>query len=356
MAYIGKGLDNGVRNRFIFAATQGQTAFTGSDLDGKTLTISDALYCDVYHNGVKIKLTTDWSSSTTTMTLVTGASVNDVIEIISFDVFGVPNTVPSFGGTFTGAISATSYGAVSGTTGTFSGDVAINGASATHPLSVNGQIKSTGANGETLQLQTSSQYSGISFIGSDGTRDAIIDYDHTNGALGLKAHTSSHYINFMTGGYSERFRITDNGVTFNGDTAAANALDDYEEGTHSTTITVGSGSVSSYTSRILSYTVVGNMVTVTGRIHVGLSATNVTSFTFTLPFAGRSNADSDTSAVMHAIRSTDTSPSAGEHAGLRIFRVNGTANCAMETAAGGATGNFGTQNLHLNVNITYRLS
>ena len=32
--------------------------------------------------------------------------------------------------------------------------------------------------------------------------------------------------------YSERFRIRyDGGVTFNGDTAAANALDDYEEGT-----------------------------------------------------------------------------------------------------------------------------
>ena len=124
---------------------------------------------------------------------------------------------------------------------TAAGNVAINGASATHPLSVNGQIKSTGANGETLQLQTSSQYSGISFIGSDGTRDAIIDYDHTNGALGLKAHTSSHYINFMTGGYSERFRITDNGVTFNGDTAAANALDDYEEGTWTPTDASGAG-------------------------------------------------------------------------------------------------------------------
>ena len=106
MAYIGKGLDNGVRNRFIFAATQGQKIFTGSDLDGKTLTISDALYCDVYHNGVKIKLTTDWSSSTTTMTLVTGASVNDVIEIISFDVFGVPDTVPaSTGGAFAGGVT-----------------------------------------------------------------------------------------------------------------------------------------------------------------------------------------------------------------------------------------------------------
>jgi len=49
--------------------------------------------------------------------------------------------------------------------------------------------------------------------------------------MGLKAHTAGHYINFLTGGYTERFRITDNGVTFNGDTAAANALDDYEEGT-----------------------------------------------------------------------------------------------------------------------------
>ena len=144
---------------------------------------------------------------------------------------------------------------------TAAGNVAINGASATHPLSVNGQIKSTGANGETLQLQTSSQYSGISFVGSDGTRDAIIDYDHTNGALGLKAHTSSHYINFMTGGYSERFRITDNGVTFNGDTAAANALDDYEEGSGALAVTgTGGGTAATSGTPDYQYTKVGNLV------------------------------------------------------------------------------------------------
>ena len=144
---------------------------------------------------------------------------------------------------------------------TAAGNVAINGASATHPLSVNGQIKSTGANGETLQLQTSSQYSGISFIGSDGTRDAIIDYDHTNGALGLKAHTSSHYINFMTGGYSERFRITDNGVTFNGDTAAANALDDYEYGTFTPDV-INNGSTSTWSAKAGQYLKVGSLVNV----------------------------------------------------------------------------------------------
>ena len=126
MAYIGTSPQNGVRNRFVYAATQGQTAFTGADSDGKTLAISDQLYTDVYQNGVKLKLTTDWTASSTTVTLVNAASVSDVIEILSFDVFSVSDTVPaSTGGAFAGAISATSYGAVSGTTGTFSGDVGI---------------------------------------------------------------------------------------------------------------------------------------------------------------------------------------------------------------------------------------
>ena len=89
--------------------------------------------------------------------------------------------------------------------------VGVGIASPTHPLSVNGQIKSTGANGETLQLQTSSQYTGISFIGSDGTRDAIIDYDHTAGVMGIKAHTSAHKISMTTGGYTERLVIDADG-------------------------------------------------------------------------------------------------------------------------------------------------
>ena len=51
--------------------------------------------------------------------------------------------------------------------------------------------------------------------------------------------TTDEFVLFATTGYSvpiysgnaERVRVTDNGLTFNGDTAAANALDDYEEGT-----------------------------------------------------------------------------------------------------------------------------
>ena len=61
---------------------------------------------------------------------------------------------------------------------------------------------------------------------------------------------------------TERMRILPaGGLTFNGDTAAANALDDYEEGTFSPVITGSSGSSGqSYSSSIGYYTKVGNMV------------------------------------------------------------------------------------------------
>ena len=57
---------------------------------------------------------------------------------------------------------------------------------------------------------------------------------------------------------TERMRLTSNGLTFNGDTAAANALDDYEEGTF--TPTINSGFTASYNSQAGRYTKVGNVV------------------------------------------------------------------------------------------------
>ena len=122
MAYIGKGLDNGVRNQFVYAATQGQTAFTGADSDGKTLAMTDILYVDCYQNGVKLKPTTDYTVSLTTLTLISAASLNDVVDIVSFDIFAVPDTVPaSTGGTFNGGITATA-GTFNGTGGQITTD------------------------------------------------------------------------------------------------------------------------------------------------------------------------------------------------------------------------------------------
>jgi hypothetical protein len=93
MPYIGKSPQNGVRNRFVYQATAGQTSFSGSDVDSKVLTYQDSLYLDVFQNGVLLKPATDYTATTgTTVVLVTGASLNDVVEMVAYDVFSVANS------------------------------------------------------------------------------------------------------------------------------------------------------------------------------------------------------------------------------------------------------------------------
>ena len=93
MPYIGKAPNQGVRTRFIYQATAGQTSFSGSDANSNTLTYSDGEYVDVYQNGILLKPATDYTSTTgTTVVLITGASVNDVVEIVVYDAFSIANS------------------------------------------------------------------------------------------------------------------------------------------------------------------------------------------------------------------------------------------------------------------------
>ena len=93
MPYIGKAPNFGVRSRFVYQATAGQTSFSGSDSNSLTLSYNDSLYMDVYQNGVLLKAGTDYTATTgTTVVLVTAASTDDVVEMIVYDVFSVNNT------------------------------------------------------------------------------------------------------------------------------------------------------------------------------------------------------------------------------------------------------------------------
>ena len=93
MPYIGKAPQQGIRNRFIYQATAGQTSFSGSDANSLSLTYPDGEYVDVYQNGILLKPATDYTATSgTTVVLVTGASVNDVVEIIVYDTFSIANS------------------------------------------------------------------------------------------------------------------------------------------------------------------------------------------------------------------------------------------------------------------------
>jgi hypothetical protein len=94
------------------------------------------------------------------------------------------------------------------------------------------------------------------------------------------------YIAFGTND-TERFRITNNGVTFNGDPAAANALDDYEEGTWTPSVAFGGASVGVVLSVAngATYTKIGRQVTVNGFFAITSKGSSTGAATITgLPF------------------------------------------------------------------------
>jgi len=79
---------------------------------------------------------------------------------------------------------------------------------------------------------------------------------------------------------SEIMRITGNGITFNGDTAAANALDDYEEGSYAP----ADNNIGAYANGFGRYVKVGNMVNYSGQFDVQAN-TNTNPADLYLPFS-----------------------------------------------------------------------
>ena len=111
---------------------------------------------------------------------------------------------------------------------------------------------------------------------------------HLEGGSGSTAvgSKSNHDLRFITND-TERMRIlSGGGLTFNGDTAAANALDDYEEGEHNPTVTCSnSGSITLNGSfATLSYTKVGRLVSVSGLLIVGAISSPNGNINITMPF------------------------------------------------------------------------
>tara|TARA_R100000008_G_scaffold21208_1_gene11146 strand:+ start:1109 stop:3067 length:1959 start_codon:yes stop_codon:yes gene_type:complete len=129
-------------------------------------------------------------------------------------------------------------------------------------ITINNSDSDSGAAGGT----------GISLISGNNSWGAILFGDSDDDDVGyIKYAHSGDYMRFATG-TGIRFRIDSDGVKFNGETAAVNGLNDYEEGTFTPTLRAyfnGAWRDSSYTtapSETVGYfTRVGNLVYIFGR-------------------------------------------------------------------------------------------
>ena len=127
-------------------------------------------------------------------------------------------------------------------------------------------------------------------IQSGSTHQGNLAFNHSDGTTAhgriLYQH-NTNYMAFFTNNTEEMRLLSGGGLTFNGDTAAANALDDYEEGTWTPTIAADAGPTA-YNYATGYFTKVGRMVQITGQLRLSTvgsfsgATVNLGGFPFTI--------------------------------------------------------------------------
>jgi hypothetical protein len=158
MPYMGRSNTGfGIRDKFQFTAAGSETTVSGSDDNSRTLKFSDGKYVDVYLNGVLLSANTDYNTTTTnTIGGLVALAANDLMEIVSYDIFSVADVVPATGGTFSGNVAFVGDTSIGGNQ-TVTGDLTVTG-------NLIGDIEITGT---TPKLT----------IGDAGTEDSTLLFD-----------------------------------------------------------------------------------------------------------------------------------------------------------------------------------
>jgi len=136
--------------------------------------------------------------------------------------------------------------------------------------------------------------SAIEIEGNSSNANGTVTFLNNGTSAASIDNRGSGTLTFNTGSsLTERLRIqAGGGISFNGDTASANALDDYETGTFTPSVSGGYGSAPSYNGQTGIYTKIGKLVLAHIRIAVASGSRGGSALTFVgLPFSNQSTID-----------------------------------------------------------------
>ena len=186
---------------------------------------------------------------------------------------------------------------------------------------------------------------------SDGLSIGIED----GGVNAVIRNRENGYLRMFTNN-TERVRIlSGGGLTFNGDTAAANALDDYEEGTWTPAFYTYSGvTTSSITNHLATYTKIGNIVHIHAKISVTLSSLPGQNVTITgLPYAASNAGDQYAIIAVGGDNSNTGGATPKAHLRTNGSQLNGVYYNASNNTANWNYSDMDSSTFHLNIHGFY---
>jgi len=229
-----------------------------------------------------------------------------------------------------------------------SGNIGINNTSPDGKLAIlhtlNSAYATTSRNNTFLQIRndstTSGCYAGIEIAAQGAGNDSITQLTtvdtgsgNTDFVIGLRSSST----------FTEKARFrNDGGITFNGDTAAANALDDYEEGDWTPTSGENFGAFNNADG---SYIKIGHLVTVNFIFNAASTSDTANCKISGLPYAVKNTINGSsveyTGVCFHDIRM------------YQIFAQGGTSNIVVETDRP-IEGSVTTGSVFLRGSVTYQ--